>query len=239
MGAAICFEHAFPQIFTILALQGAEVVFIPSAVPVGYEYLLNLRSRARAQDNQLFVVAVNRVGREGGVTYCGLSKVVNPRGEVIAEASRADEELLVAELNLDLILKERKQEPVLRSLRPELYRPLVELLGDKPMSSVLIVPEKDEGQRPLRVIEEGLKAETVDEVLVVDGWSTDDTVPLLSEKLLGLRRKHGKVVELIHSELRNTGKGGAMITGIKRALADGHDRIIFLDADITSMTSKW
>ncbi|NIV37723.1 MAG: glycosyltransferase, partial [Anaerolineae bacterium] len=37
----------------------------------------------------------------------------------------------------------------------------------------------------------------------------------------------------------NTGKGGAMVTGIKRALADGHDRIIFLDADITSMTSKW
>jgi hypothetical protein len=47
------------------------------------------------------------------------------------------------------------------------------------------------------------------------------------------------VVKLIRSELRNTGKGGAMVTGIQRALADGHDRIIFLDADITSMTSKW
>jgi predicted amidohydrolase len=127
VGVAICFEHAFPQVFTILALQGVEVVFIPSAVPVGYEYLLNLRTRARAQDNQLFTVAVNRVGREGDVTYCGLSKVVTPRGEVIAEASQAHEELLVAELDLDLILKERKQEPVLRSLRPELYRPLVEL----------------------------------------------------------------------------------------------------------------
>jgi hypothetical protein len=107
------------------------------------------------------------------------------------------------------------------------------------MSNVLIVPEKNEGQRPLRVIEEGLKAASVDEVLVVDGWSTDDTVPLLSERLPGLERKHGKVVKLIRSELRNTGKGGAMVTGIKRALADGHDRIIFLDADITSMTSKW
>jgi predicted amidohydrolase len=127
VGVAICFEHAFPQIFTILALQGAEVVFIPSAVPVGYEYLLNLRTRARAQDNQLFTVAVNRVGREGEVTYCGLSKVVAPRGEVIAEASHTEEELLVAELNLGLILKERKQEPVLSSQRPELYRPLAEL----------------------------------------------------------------------------------------------------------------
>jgi hypothetical protein len=107
------------------------------------------------------------------------------------------------------------------------------------MSNVLIVPEKNEGQRPLLVIEEGLKAASVDEVLVVDGWSTDDTVLLLSERLPGLERKHGKVVKLIRSELRNTGKGGAMVTGIKRALADGHDRIIFLDADITSMTSKW
>jgi hypothetical protein len=107
------------------------------------------------------------------------------------------------------------------------------------MSNVLIVPEKNEGQRPLLVIEEGLKAASVDEVLVIDGWSTDDTVPLLSERLPGLEEKYGKRVKLIRSELRNTGKGGAMVSGIKQALADGHDRIIFLDADITSMTNKW
>lgn len=126
VGVAICFEHAFPQIFTILALRGAEVVFIPSAVPVGYEYVLNLRTRARAQDNQFFTVAANRVGNEREVSYCGLSKIVNPRGEVIAEASHDKEELLVAELDLSLILKERNQEPVLRSQRPELYHPLVD-----------------------------------------------------------------------------------------------------------------
>ncbi|MFQ5875933.1 MAG: glycosyltransferase, partial [Dehalococcoidia bacterium] len=107
------------------------------------------------------------------------------------------------------------------------------------MPNVLIVPEKNEGRRPLLVIEEGLKAASVDEVLVVDGWSTDDTVALLSEQLPGLEEKYGKWIKLIRSELRNTGKGGAMITGIEQALADGHDRIIFLDADITSMTSKW
>ncbi|MEA3377453.1 MAG: carbon-nitrogen hydrolase family protein [Chloroflexota bacterium] len=124
VGVTICFDHAFPQIFTILALQGAEVVFIPSAVPVGYEYLLNLRTRARAQDNQIFTVAVNRVGRDGDVTYCGLSQVVNPRGEVIAQASHAEEEVLVAELDLSLTPREREQEPVLRNLRPELYHRL-------------------------------------------------------------------------------------------------------------------
>ena len=120
-GAAICFDHAFPQVFSILALQGAEIVFIPSVVPKGFEYLLELRTCARAQDNQFFTVAVNRVGQEGGSTYCGNSLVVNPRGEVIARASD-QEQVLVAALDLGMILKERMQEPVLRSLRPELYR---------------------------------------------------------------------------------------------------------------------
>ena len=121
IGIAICYEHAFPQIFTTLALQGAQIVYIPSAVPIGYEYLLNLRTRARAQDNQMFTLAVNRVGCDGETTYCGLSKVVNPRGDVIAEASQTEEDLLVAEIDLSMILKERKQEPVFRSMRPELY----------------------------------------------------------------------------------------------------------------------
>lgn len=107
------------------------------------------------------------------------------------------------------------------------------------MSNVLIVPEKNEGKRPLLVIEEGLKSDSVDEVYVLDGWSTDDTVALLSERLPDMEEEYGKRVKLIYDELRNAGKGAGMVTGMKQALADGHDRIIFLDADITSMTSKW
>jgi predicted amidohydrolase len=121
VGSAICYAHAFPQIFSVLALQGAQIVYIPSAVPIDYEYLLNLRTRARAQDNQIFTLAVNRVGRDGETTYCGLSKIVSPRGDIIAEASQTEEELLVAEIDLSMILKERKQEPIFRSMRPELY----------------------------------------------------------------------------------------------------------------------
>ena len=107
------------------------------------------------------------------------------------------------------------------------------------MSNVLIVPEKNEGKRPLLVIEEGLKSDSVDEVYVLDGWSTDDTVALLEEQIPALEEKYSKRVKLFHDELRNAGKGAGMVTGIKQALADGHDRIIFLDADITSMTSEW
>ena len=122
IGVAICFDHAFPQLFTMMAQQGAQIIFIPSVVPVKYEYLLELRSRARAQDNQVFVAAINRVGREGDVTYCGLSQIINPRGEVISKSSPDKEEQIIEKLNLDMILDERKREPNLKCLRPEIYK---------------------------------------------------------------------------------------------------------------------
>jgi predicted amidohydrolase len=121
-GIAICFEHAFPPIFSTLALGGAEIVFNPSAVPVGFDHLQDLRTRARAQDNQLFVAAVNRVGTEGGVTYCGGSQVADPRGDVLVRAPDDRPAVEVAELNLSAIRHQRLQEPILRTLRPDLYR---------------------------------------------------------------------------------------------------------------------
>ncbi len=123
VGVAICFEHAFPHIFTTLALRGAQIVFNPSAVPVGYSYLQDLRTRARAQDNQMFVAAVNHVGAEGDVTYCGRSMVADPRGEVVTLAPDGAEAAVAAELALDLIFDQRRQEPIFRGFRPELYEP--------------------------------------------------------------------------------------------------------------------
>jgi predicted amidohydrolase len=122
VGLAICFEAAFPPIFSTLALQGAQIIFNPSAVPVGYGYLQDLRTRARAQDNQTFVVAVNHVGPEGDVTYCGESQIADPRGDVVAVAPADEPAALVAELNFDLIGDQRLQEPILRGFRPEFYR---------------------------------------------------------------------------------------------------------------------
>jgi predicted amidohydrolase len=122
VGVATCYEAAFPPIFNTLAMQGAQVILNPSAVPEGYGYLQDLRSRARAQDNQLFVMAVNHVGDEGGINYCGRSQVANPRGEVIALASDSKPESIVAELDLALIRDQRLQEPIFRGFRPGLYR---------------------------------------------------------------------------------------------------------------------
>jgi predicted amidohydrolase len=122
VGLAICFEAAFPPIFSTLALEGAQIVFNPSAVPVGYGYLQDVRTRARAQDNQIFVVAVNHVGPEGNVVYCGESQIADPRGDVVATAPADKPAALVAELNFDLIPDQRIQEPILRGFRPEFYR---------------------------------------------------------------------------------------------------------------------
>jgi predicted amidohydrolase len=116
LGMMICFEHAFPEMATTLALRGAEILVIPSAVPVGYEHLLALRTRARAQDNQVFAVGCNLTG-DG---FCGRSLVADPRGEVIAEAGMEETVFRVA-LDLAAIDREREREPALRFRRPDLY----------------------------------------------------------------------------------------------------------------------
>jgi len=107
------------------------------------------------------------------------------------------------------------------------------------MTNVLIVPERNEKLKPLNVIERGLMSKNVDEVYVIDGWSTDGTETLLKSNFSKLEKKYKKKISLFHSELRNTGKGGAMVTGIKKALQAGHEKILFLDADITSATPQW
>ncbi|MDY6985258.1 MAG: carbon-nitrogen hydrolase family protein [Candidatus Thermoplasmatota archaeon] len=113
---AICFDHAFPEIFRIYALKGAEIIFILSAVPEGYEHLLELRTRARAQDNQLFTVGCNACNSN----FCGRSLIADPKGNIVAQAGRG-EELLFADIDLSSIEKERISEPVFRCRRDDLY----------------------------------------------------------------------------------------------------------------------
>ena len=116
LGLMICFEHAFPDVATALALAGSEILVIPSAVPYGYEHLLRLRTRARAQDNQLFAVASNLAGD----VFCGGSLIVDPRGDVLAEGGTGDE-VVRATVDLAAIADERRREPSLGLRRPELY----------------------------------------------------------------------------------------------------------------------
>jgi predicted amidohydrolase len=117
LGPLICFEHAFPELATTLALAGTQLLVIPSAVPIGYEYLLTLRTRARAQDNQMFAIACNLTGSG----FSGNSLIVDPAGEVLASAG-ADETVLQATIDLSVITRERDQEPALSMRQVDLYR---------------------------------------------------------------------------------------------------------------------
>lgn len=119
IGPLICFEHAFPDIATALALADAQVLVIPSAVPLGFEYLLELRTRARAQDNQIFAIGCNMAGG----SFCGRSIVADPRGDVLAQMGGGPDGLR-CRLDLSAIARERRQEPSLRERRPELYADL-------------------------------------------------------------------------------------------------------------------
>ena len=116
LGLMICFELAFPEIAGTLALEGSQILVIPSAVPVGYEHVLALRTRARAQDNQVFAIGCNMAA-----PFCGLSLIVDPRGEVLAQAGTG-EVTIIAELDLEAMVAERAREPSLDLRRPELYR---------------------------------------------------------------------------------------------------------------------
>jgi predicted amidohydrolase len=116
LGPQICFEHAFPAIATTQALGGAEILVIPSAVGADHEHLIEVRTRARAQDNQIFAIAAN----SNSPGFCGHSMVVDPRGRVLAAAA-LDDVVLRATLDLSEIPAERGREPSLRMGRPNLY----------------------------------------------------------------------------------------------------------------------
>jgi len=131
VGVYICYDRHFPEGARALGLHGAEIVFNPSATVAGLsEYLWKLEQPAHAVANQYFVGAINRVGHEPpwniGEFY-GQSYFCNPRGQIIAEASRDKDEVLVADLDLDLIEEVRHKWQFFRDRRPETYESLVNI----------------------------------------------------------------------------------------------------------------
>lgn len=113
----ICFEHGFPEIALTLALGGAGLLVMSSAIREGYEYLRELRTRARAQDNGVYAIAANLVGHG----YCGGSLIIDPRGDVIARGSATDAEVIIAPIDPVLVRVQREAEPVLARRRVDLY----------------------------------------------------------------------------------------------------------------------
>jgi beta-ureidopropionase len=131
VGVYICYDRHFPEGARELGLNGAEIVFNPSATVAGLsEYLWKLEQPAHAVANAYFVGAINRVGYEApwniGEFY-GQSYFCDPRGQFVAQASRDKTELVTAELDLDKIREVRNVWQFFRDRRPETYEGITKL----------------------------------------------------------------------------------------------------------------
>lgn len=127
----ICYDRHFPEGARVLGLRGAQIVFNPSATVAGLsEHLWELEQPAHAVANGYFVGAINRVGIEPpwniGEFY-GKSYFCDPRGKIVAQASREKDELVIADLDLDMIQEVRSVWQFFRDRRPETYRELAEV----------------------------------------------------------------------------------------------------------------
>jgi predicted amidohydrolase len=126
LGVLICYDRWYPEAWRVLALQGAQVVCVPNASEGYVSDMFVPALRTCAAQNLVYAVGVNRAGvervREVQTRYYGLSCVVGPRGEVLAQAPEADAgRVVVAEADLGRIGAERRRLWVYRDRRPELY----------------------------------------------------------------------------------------------------------------------
>ncbi len=129
VGVYICYDRHFPEGARLLGLHGAEIVFNPSATVAGLsQYLWKLEQPAHAVANGYYMACSNRVGTEapwGIGKFYGTSYFVNPRGQILAEASQDDDELVTADLDLDLIEEVRRTWQFYRDRRPDAYGDMV------------------------------------------------------------------------------------------------------------------
>jgi N-carbamoylputrescine amidase len=119
---AICYDRHFPEYTRQLVLRGAEIIFTPFAGLVNDPLkMYEIEMQGLAFQNQVFVAAVNRVGKEPAVEFIGGSFIVDPSGEVIARAPRGEEKLLLVDCDLSRLEEMRQVRPFLRDRRPEVY----------------------------------------------------------------------------------------------------------------------
>lgn len=123
IGVAICYDRHYPEYMRALALNGAEIVFVPQAGAVG-EWppgLYEAEMQVAAFQNGYYTALCNRVGREEVLTFSGESFVCDPEGRVVARAPEGEEDILISEVDLSRVAESHAHRLFLRHRRPELY----------------------------------------------------------------------------------------------------------------------
>ena len=120
-GLLICYDLRFPELFRTLALQGVELLLLPAQWSAARRYHWETLTAARAIENQFFLAACNSCGTAGETVFGGASRILGPRGELLAAAG-AGEEIVTAALDFSVLAEVRNSINVFHDRRPELYR---------------------------------------------------------------------------------------------------------------------
>jgi len=125
VGVIICYDRNLPEPARCVALNGADLMFVPVTTIAITRPWWELLLRARAVENVLFVGAAGRVGEDRGgapgAVYIGESLLIDPRGEILGRGSAAGEDLVVAHLDLDLLRRQRRRWVFFEARHPEQY----------------------------------------------------------------------------------------------------------------------
>ena len=121
IGVQICWDNFFPEGSRNLALQGAQIIFAPTAAAFASQQRWLKVIAGNAIVNGLFVMRVNRVGREPKQDFYGMSFCISPEGELVDEPTGLQEGILLVEIALEDVSRTRKEWPFLKDRRPEVY----------------------------------------------------------------------------------------------------------------------
>jgi len=130
VGVYTCYDRHFPEGARILGLNGAEIIFNPSATTKGLSaYLWELEQPAHAVANGYFIAPINRVGVEewGPGKYYGSSYICDPKGKIISQGSEDKDEVVIGDVDLEMIKEVRNLWQFYRDRRPETYHKLEEI----------------------------------------------------------------------------------------------------------------
>jgi len=133
IGMLICYDLRFPEAARCLALEGADIIALPTNWPQGADFSPDYMVPTRAMENRVFLVAVNRAGEERGAKFIGKSQIVDPSGQRLVMAQTTDETIITATFDPTLAREKRLiiapgvfEMDTVGDRRPELYRRIVE-----------------------------------------------------------------------------------------------------------------
>ena len=136
IGMNICFDIRMPESARVLTLLGAESIMLPTNWPKGADLVPKYVINARAYENRVNVIAVNRVGKERGFEFIGQSKIVDYSGKTLVEANSLEEEIIFGTIDLDgarkkhiVLVPGEFELPLFKRRRPEFYGLLVKAIN--------------------------------------------------------------------------------------------------------------